>query len=171
MSCIFLMGMPGAGKTYWGMKIAEAYQLSFTDLDEFIEQQEAKSIGEIFETYGEAGFRQIEAAVLKELIRKAEDKTIIACGGGTPVFENNLALMKAAGCVVYLRTDIEILERRLQAEVHSRPLLLKKYLKATLLQMLSAREDIYEQADHILQSENISIINFAQIISLCTGQH
>jgi len=69
MSMIFLIGMPGAGKTYWGQKIAKTYQLDFIDLDTFIEEKENKKIGKLFEEIGEDSFRNKEHDALNEICR------------------------------------------------------------------------------------------------------
>src|ERR1044071_7039986 len=122
MSLVFLTGMPAAGKSYWGKRIADVYCLPFIDLDAFIEQEEKQTITEIFELEGEQGFRAKEAGALKKIISK-NSTGIVACGGGTVVHEGNIATMRAAGCIVYLEAEIETLAARLQDEAGRRPLL------------------------------------------------
>ena len=157
MSCIFLSGMPGAGKTYWGYRLASSQKLNFVDLDAFIEKREGKTIGEIFGTFGETGFRMKETAALQDVIRSSGDPAIVACGGGTPVHNGNLEIMKSAGCVIYLRAELSTLAQRLVQEEHQRPLLTgKSFLLPTLQQMLAERQGFYEQADYIFDVENIS---------------
>jgi shikimate kinase len=164
--------MPGAGKTYWGRRLAIAYGLKFVDLDTFIEEREGKSVTEIFETIGEAGFRINEAEALQDVIADSKSTKIIACGGGTPVFGDNLRLMKETGCVVYLRAELSILAQRLAGELDRRPLLTRDpFLLPTLQQMLDARESFYEQAHYIFDVENLSLTNFEQIIASCTKPH
>ncbi|MCD6062207.1 MAG: hypothetical protein K0R82_118 [Flavipsychrobacter sp.] len=171
MSLIFLTGMPGAGKTHWGRKLALVRDLPFVDMDEYIETREGKTITEIFELEGERGFRQIEAVVLREII-KTHTHGIIACGGGTVTHDGNIEIMRATGCIVYLKADIDTLAKRLQDGADHRPLLTRlPYLLPTLQQMLSAREGFYDQADHILQVENLTDTTFAQIIDACTNKH
>ncbi|WP_276134366.1 shikimate kinase [Polluticoccus soli] len=170
MSLIFLTGMPGAGKTYWGRRISDAQGLPFVDMDEYIENRENRTITEIFELEGERGFRQIEAAALREIIT-ATGNGIIASGGGTVTHDGSLEAMRAAGCIVYLKAEIKTLANRLQNEADKRPLLTQTpYLLPTLQQMLSAREGFYEQADHILEVESLQDTTFAQIIDSCIKQ-
>lgn len=170
MSLIFLTGMPGAGKTYWGRRISDAQGLPFVDMDEYIEAKEGRTITEIFELEGERGFRQIEAIALRDIIGITVNG-IVACGGGAVTHDGNLKIMKAAGCVVYLKAEMNTLAHRLQNEADKRPLLTQTpYLLPTLQQMLSAREGFYEQADHILQAESLQVATFAQIIDSCIKQ-
>ncbi|HEX2683637.1 MAG TPA: shikimate kinase, partial [Ferruginibacter sp.] len=97
---IFLVGFMGSGKTYWGRIWAQAYQLAFYDLDEVIEQDQGKTVAEIFKTYGEDRFRQIEAGTLRSFSEK--NNCIVACGGGTPCFHDNMQWMNEQGTTVYL---------------------------------------------------------------------
>ncbi len=167
---IFLVGMPGAGKTYWGQKLAQEYKLEFTDLDVFIAGQEQATIPALFAQYGESGFREKESKYLMKLI-KTTDVAIIACGGGAPCFHRNMALMKEAGIVIYLQADIETLMHNIQKSDEIRPLLKGKaniggYLKG----LLHKRTAFYEQAHFILQTKNISLITFDEIISSCINK-
>lgn len=171
MSLIFLIGMPAAGKTYWGRKLAAAYNIQFIDLDEYIETSQGKTVPVIFEEQGEAAFRDLEAKALANIITTSQN-TIISCGGGTPVFNNNIMLMRSAGCVVYLEAAIETLAQRIHTGDNVRPLINKSpYLLSTLQQMLNARESFYKQAHYILQVENLALANFDQIITSCTKPH
>jgi shikimate kinase len=169
MSMIFLTGMPASGKTYWGKRLAAACQLSFADLDKYIEQEQEESIGEIFSVHGEERFREIEAKALAKMIE--EQTGIVACGGGTPAFGNNLELMKQAGCVVYLSASLPILVERITNDRQVRPLLKQSAdLAGALASLFEARKPYYEQADYILKTENISLINFTEIVEKCTGR-
>lgn len=162
---IFLVGMPGAGKTFWGRKIADAYAWHFTDLDTFIEKKERATISTIFELDGEHGFREKEHAYLGKLIASQEENTIIACGGGTPCYFDNMDVMLQAGIVIYLQAGIDQLVNNLQQEQQQRPLLRNTAnLHETLTQLLQAREHCYLRATHILQTENISLTTFGKIL-------
>jgi len=162
---IFLIGMPAAGKTYWGKQIATWYGLPFIDLDVFIAEQEKASVSALFATYGEKGFREREEKQLKKIIKTAPPITIIACGGGTPCFADNMKLLKHAGIVIYLQADTSQLLKHIEAATEARPLLNNRGdLGAYLDDVLEKRRNYYEQAHHILQITDISRFTFEQII-------
>src|SRR3954468_20375196 len=97
---IFLVGMPGTGKTWWGTRLASEYQVLFIDLDTYIEQHEKASVPALFASYGEKGFREKEHIALEKLVADKTFNGIVACGGGTPCFSGNMELMKGAGTVI-----------------------------------------------------------------------
>jgi shikimate kinase len=171
MSMLFLIGMPASGKTYWGRKIAEHYQLPFADLDEYIEQQAGMTISKLFEQHGEAHFRERERKVLQYLIQENKAR-IIACGGGTPLFFDNLQIMKAAGCIAYLSAEIQTLQKHINNDKVERPLLKGSVdMEQKLRDMQEERMNVYIQADYFLETEQLSITNFANIINTCINQH
>lgn len=187
---IFLIGMPGAGKTYWAEHLSEAYKLDYIDMDDEIEDEEDMSITEIFDKHGEDWFREREKKILHEIIntqipnsqsqiptiaRHEETQspipqsqfpiTIVATGGGTPCFFDNMQQMKQHGTVIYLRAKPETLISRIMDEIGKRPLLAEQTeLVEYAQELLDARKQIYEQAHHILDTENISITTFGQIL-------
>src|SRR5438874_11559271 len=118
---IFLVGFMGSGKTHWGKIWAEKYKFSFADLDEVIETAEKKPILKIFEEKGEEHFREIESATLRTLAN--DKKRIIACGGGTPCFHQNIQWMNENGITVYLKATPQQLAQRLINEKQKRPIL------------------------------------------------
>jgi len=118
---IFLIGLPGAGKTTLGRSLATLVSLPFYDLDKQIEKVEGLSVSEIFTSKGETYFRAKEAEVLRSLIDSA-DPVILSTGGGTPCFHENMDLMCTTGLTVFLDPSLEIIERRL-ASNRNRPLL------------------------------------------------
>ena len=169
---LFLVGMPAAGKTFWGDKIAKAYPLEFIDLDVFVSEQEKASIPALFAQYGENGFREREHKHLKKLISNIKLDTVIACGGGTPCFNENLQLIKDAGTVIYLEADIPYLLDNINNSEEIRPLLRGRGdVGAYLEGLLQKRNRFYKQAHHILQTKNISLITFDEIISSCINRH
>jgi shikimate kinase len=162
----FLIGFMGSGKTHWGNKWAAANQLSFVDLDEIIEEKAKKNIAEIFETRGEGYFREIEAEALRTCA--GLQNTIVACGGGTPCFFENMPWMNDHGITIYIAcAPAEILQRVL-SEQEKRPLL-KKLNQAELLffieQKLTERVPFYTQAKLTLQSSQLTENSFTGIIS------
>jgi shikimate kinase len=168
MSLIFLVGMPAAGKTYWGRLISQAYDWDFIDMDEYLEATYQQTIPDIFEQEGEISFREKEQAALHKIITGAKGNTVIACGGGTVAFFNNLNDMKAAGCVIYLQADIELLLSRIEKS-RGRPLFQNEPdVKQKIETLLYERIAFFEQAHHIIPGQNISVLTFEKIIQQCT---
>jgi len=168
---IFLTGMPGAGKTWWGNRASSEFGLPFTDLDAYIEQQEKATIVSLFSNLGESRFRELEHHYLQLVVHSCPTPSIIACGGGTPCFKNNLEILRENGAVIYLRANIPFIFRNIQLSHKNRPLLMNQPdLPAYLETTLAARKSFYEKADFILDAENISLATFDKIIRLCTGR-
>ena len=167
---LFLIGMTGAGKTYWGKILALEYGFQHTDLDECIEAQKGKTIAEIFREDGEEVFREMEATALRNITQSVKGDTIISCGGGTPVFHDNLAYMKGRGCTVYLQASVSYLTSRLMNTDAKRPLI-DDAVEERLKQLYENRKNIYEKAHHIVDVETLTVGNFAEIIAQCKHQH
>lgn len=118
---IFLLGFMGSGKSFWGKRWAEKHQLTFYDLDQIIQEIEGTSINEIFSVKGEEYFRTVESRALKTFA--FQDNFILACGGGTPCFYDNMDWMNAHGITVYLNTTPETIVERLASDSAHRPLI------------------------------------------------
>jgi len=121
---IILLGYMGSGKTTIGIQLAKKLFLNFTDLDEFIEEKEQKSIKEIFEQKGEIYFRKIEHKYLKQFIKENESY-VLSLGGGTPCYAGNLDLIlhDKNNLSFYLRGSISTLFKRLSENKIKRPLI------------------------------------------------
>ena len=149
---IYLTGFMGAGKTFLGKLWAEDNSLSFFDLDLLIEDEERMSVEKIFSTYGEDYFREKEAAVLRNTDRF--DDCIIACGGGTPCFFDNMNWMNQHGTTIFLNTPPTLLAERLRGEKEFRPLLRSVQdvdLLDFIIKKLEERAEFYLQANIILE--------------------
>ena len=147
----------GSGKTHWGKLLSEKLQLPFFDLDTVITEKENKSISEIFAEKDEEYFRYKEMEVLEELVNENKE-FILSTGGGTPCFFNNIEFMKKNGKVLWLNTSVEILKQRLLKERASRPLISnigEAELRSYIVRKLGERKIYYEQADIIVNEENI----------------
>ncbi len=144
---IFLIGFMGSGKTHWGKLWAAKSGKQFFDLDEVIEQEEKKSVAEIFSQNGEAYFRNKEMQMLQTFATK--QNCIIACGGGTPCFNNNMQWMNVNGTTVYLFATANEIFNRVITEQQKRPLI-KDFSPQELLTFienkLQEREIYYLQA-------------------------
>lgn len=163
---IYLIGMPGVGKSYWAEQVAAVYGLQCIDLDNIIEVRTNMRIGTFFERYGEAEFRKLERLTLTQVLEVFNSNTIVACGGGAPCFYDNLAQMKAKGTVVYLQASLSYLCQNLTDEVQKRPLLQLPNWQVKLNEMLHTRAAVYEQADYILNAALLSVQDFEAILTV-----
>lgn len=154
---IFLIGMMGAGKSYWAKIIAKWIKSGGYDLDDLIEMNEEKTIAEIFSEDGEPYFRKAESKILRWF--KEKKKYVVATGGGTPCFNENMEWMKKEGVVIWLDESVEILVDRLVKEKLHRPLIahLNDSEISTFLQnKLVERHSYYQQATYRLSSEQMN---------------
>lgn len=119
---IFLIGYMAAGKTTFGKALAKAYRRRFIDLDDYISDKAGMSVSEIFAQHGEEVFRDMERRALAGLADNLSDPLIVACGGGTPCFGDNMAIMSNSGMTVWLDTSCEVILRRLRDNRDGRPL-------------------------------------------------
>lgn len=137
----------GSGKTYWGRRLSEQLDIPFVDLDQQIEAAEAMSVSAIFQEKGEEGFRLLERHHLQQ--SAAIGPHILATGGGTPCFFDNMAWMMAHGCTVFLDTPVDVLAARLRLDKTVRPLLQgvpEHELEDKIAQLLLKRASCYEKA-------------------------
>lgn len=121
MKPVFLIGFMGSGKSTLGRALAKASGLGFIDLDNYIETRFHRNIRDLFAECGEDGFRDIERRMLHE-VSDFED-VIVACGGGTPCFYDNMERMNLAGLTVLLESSHEKLLQRLKLGRRRRPLI------------------------------------------------
>ena len=162
---IFLVGMMGSGKSYWTKKMAKWIKSAGYDLDDLIEMNEERTIAEIFSEDGEEQFRKIEAKILRWF--KEKKKFVLATGGGTPCFQDNMSWMKKEGVVIWLDESVEVLAKRLNEEKAHRPLIAnleKEALVKFLQDKLVERHSFYSQANYRLSSEQITDAKLKQII-------
>jgi shikimate kinase len=147
MGNIFLVGMPGAGKTTIGRTLAKRLNMTFADSDKELMARTGVSIATIFEIEGEAGFRVRESAALAELVQR--DRLVLATGGGTVLAPENRRLLKENGTVIYLCATLEDLWQRTRRDVN-RPLLQTEDPRATLEMLLQTRDPLYREVAHLI---------------------
>jgi len=144
---VYLVGMPGSGKSSVGRALAPLLSLPFVDLDLEIEQQAGRTVAEIFEGSGEGAFRLAESRALASVA--AGGPSVVACGGGIVLDPANRALLSSSGVVVYLEAPVETLRGRV-GDGRGRPLLRDD---GDLEALLLDREPIYRSvAEHTIDA-------------------
>ncbi len=146
---LFLIGLPGSGKSTLGVKLAELLNFEFLDTDAIIVKTEGLTINEIFHQFGEEHFRRLEESTLKQLNHL--DNIVISTGGGLPCFFDNMNLIKSMGFSIYLNVSPEVITERLYAvNDQSRPMVKgksKEDMLAFLIQKCAERTDFYKRAN------------------------
>ena len=153
MKRIFLIGYMASGKTTLGGALSKDTGLQFIDLDWYIEERMHRTVSELFASKGESGFREIEKNMLHEA--GEFENVIIACGGGTPCFFDNMEYMNRMGTTVFLDVDPQVLFRRIKAAKSNRPLVANKAedeLMGTISQALEKRNPFYHRAKFIFDA-------------------
>lgn len=153
---IFLVGMPGSGKSTLGRALARMASLQFVDLDLYIQGRFSCSVADIFARMGEDRFRQIEHNLLHEVAEMRD--VVVACGGGTPCFFDNMDYMLSRGTVLYLVPDRRRLHERLCRGRARRPAVaslddagIYDYIDRTL----ALRAPFYAKAHHTVESSSL----------------
>ncbi len=163
---LYLVGLLGSGKSVLGKKISQSVQLPFIDLDDRIETQEGMKVSEIFTVKGEAYFRSMEAAILREQSKAGE--FVMATGGGTPCFFENMNFINKTGISIFLHTPVKEIVRRLAGpQKKSRPLLADvsdDQLEQKLQEMLNKRLLFYEQAHFTVNGATASAWDIVQLV-------
>lgn len=167
-SKIFLVGMPGCGKSSVGKVLAERLGYAFLDLDTLVEERENLLVAQIFELHGQEYFRKAEAQALRS-VQNQKDGMVLATGGGAPCFHGNMAFMVQHGVTVYLQVSPEALVSRLTAmDLQVRPLLRDKTSEALLCYLsetLAGREAFYQQAVITVAAGTLSVDAAALVLA------
>ena len=157
---LFLVGMPGSGKSTLGRLLARRLDKPFFDADVELERRLGVAIPVIFELEGEAGFREREEAILGEFV--VHTHTVLATGGGVIVRPANRGLLKQNGTVLYLHATPETLWERTRRSKH-RPLLQSHDPFGRLKELYMERDPLYrETADFVIESDQEQVIRLAQ---------
>lgn len=160
MSRVYLIGFMGAGKTSVGKRLARKMRWSFVDTDNIIEKELGITVQDVFDKLGEEWFREYEQKVL--IKTTSFQNTIIATGGGTPCFYNNMDTIINNGLCIYLRMPPKEIVLRISQSQKKRPLIdnltgieLEKFVEKTLAE----RETIYSKAHLIADALNPNLIH------------
>ena len=164
---IFIIGYMGSGKTTFGKRLAAELRYRFIDLDELLMLETGYSIWDLFQRYGEEAFRQKEKQLLQSIIagippfadtnNDTDIDIVIATGGGTPCYGNNMEMMSENGITVFLDTPYEVLLERLVTGNMHRPLLKDipgEQIPGFIKVHLASRMKYYEEARIIVRKEN-----------------
>jgi shikimate kinase len=151
---IYIIGMPGTGKTHFGRMLAKSIRLQFIDLDELLEKKDGRFIRQIVKDEGEDYFRELERQALDSV--SGIHNCIVSCGGGTPMYFDNLELMKRTGFVIWLNTNLDVIARRIMQNKTRRPLFMgldEHEIRQKLDEIYEKRKKNYAKAD--MQVDNM----------------
>lgn len=154
---LYLIGLLGSGKSFLGKELSRLLKHPFIDLDDVLEQQHGVNVSQLFSEKGEAHFRMLEAGALKK--QSTQKEFVMATGGGTPCFHDNMSFINQNGISVFLNTPVSEIVKRLYGEQRkTRPLIANvsdDQLQPTLETMLQSRLKFYNQA-HLTVNPAIS---------------
>ena len=157
---LFLVGLPGAGKSTLGRQLARRLHKRFIDADAELERRLGVSIPTVFEIEGESGFRDREEATLAELTELTD--VVLSTGGGAVLRPANRLRLKENGTVIYLHADPAILWERVRHS-RNRPLLQTTDPHTRLADLYAQRDGLYrEVADHVIESDRDEVLRFAR---------
>ena len=157
---IFLIGFMGAGKSTISDYLKNALAMDVVEMDQCIVERQGMSISDIFETYGEEYFRELETNLLIEM--QSRSNVVVSCGGGVPMRERNVAEMKKNGRVVLLTAKPETILERVK-DNHERPLLENNKNVSFIADLLEKRRAKYEAAaDIVIQTDGKSELEICE---------
>lgn len=158
----------GSGKSTLGRQLSKEWHREFIDLDNYIEEMYNLSIPSIFNQYGEKEFRNRETKALQQVLSR-DNNCIISLGGGTPCHNLNIDLIKEKTHSIYLKLSPKELATRLIRSKNPRPLVIDKSpeeLLEFIKSELKRREEFYNQANQLIESDCIQISDLIAFISL-----
>uniref|UniRef100_UPI0040568E32 shikimate kinase n=1 Tax=Oceaniradius stylonematis TaxID=2184161 RepID=UPI0040568E32 len=165
---VVLIGLMGAGKSAIGRKLAARLELPFIDADHEIEEAASMSIADIFEHYGEAEFRRLEASVMTRLL--GAGATVLATGGGAFMNADTRAAIGAAGVSVWLSADLDLLMARVSRKA-TRPLLRAPDPRAVMQKLMDERYPVYATADVTVISRDVGKDEMADTVVEALHHH
>jgi shikimate kinase len=154
---IFLIGFMGCGKSTLGRKLAARLGYTFIDLDHQLEELAGTTVANYFSAHGEEAFRKLESDTLKAF--DYPKNSVIATGGGTPCYFDNMDWMNANGLTVYIELSATALAKRLENGIEKRPLLkglTEEALIAFITGKLAERDGFYRRARLIMNGINLT---------------
>jgi shikimate kinase len=170
---VYLIGFMGCGKTTVGKYLSKQLGYEFIDLDKKFETLEKIKIYKFFELQGEEKFRLIEQKILTSI--DTSKNTIVATGGGTPCYFDNMEFMRQTGITVYLQIQPELISKRLKNSHIIRPKIKNKNNEEIIdwvSKLLDERKSVYEKAHIIIDARSITTTQLIKALlpfSLSTG--
>lgn len=161
-SAVYLVGLPGSGKSTVGRHLAKRLGVAFFDSDHVIEERLGCSIREFFEREGEERFRDVETEVLDELTQR--QGVVLSTGGGSVLRAINREWLHQRGQVVYLRSHPEEIFRRLRHD-RVRPLLQVADPLQRLRDLFAVRDPLYRETAHfVIETGRPSVATLVNMI-------
>jgi shikimate kinase len=154
MKNIVLTGFMGAGKTSVGKRLAERRGMGIVDTDDKIEEDSGMKISDIFSTFGEPYFRELEKKAVEEVSRL--EGHVIVTGGGVVLNKENMRNLRKNGIIVYLHAEPEVIYERVKHETH-RPLLQVEDPLKKIRELLEYRAPFYADNDITIDTSNMGI--------------
>lgn len=163
---IVLIGFMGTGKSSVASVLSEKIKFKLIDTDQLIEETMEMTISKIFETYGEIGFRKIEENTIKEI--STEKASVISCGGGVCLREENIRNIKRGNKVILLEASPSVVLDRIEKDIN-RPILKEKMDIENIEKIMKKRKGSYDKAaDIIIDTDNKTILEIVdEIIERC----
>lgn len=157
---IVLIGFMGAGKSTVSDYLSTMFAMKIMEMDQVISEREEMSIPDIFATYGEEYFRDLETKLLVEM--QSKKNTIISCGGGAAMREENVVEMKKNGRVVLLTASPQTVYERVK-DSEERPILNGNNNMEYIAELMEKRREKYEAAaDIVIQTDNKTVLQICE---------
>ena len=161
MNNIYLVGMPGCGKSTIGRAVSKKLGIKFVDVDDYIVKKAGKNIAEIFSKVGNEGFRKIESECLLDISKM--ENVIVATGGGIVTIPENIPVMKDTGKVIFIDTPVENILKN--SSLSNRPLLKDK---SKIYELYNERIEKYNLAsDFICENSGERILTEKKLLEIC----
>ena len=163
MNNIILCGFMGCGKSTVGRNLARKSGRKFLDMDAYIEEKAGMTVSEIFDKYGEDGFRDMEHKACLELAEMSD--LVVASGGGAFTFERNVRAFKGRDTIVFLDVPLEVIKNRLKND-KTRPLLQRPDKDKAMKELYDKRYPIYKKtADIVVAGQNTPLKTVFQVMN------
>ena len=163
---LVLVGMMGSGKSLIGKILSKKLNFEFIDTDNIIEENEKKTISEIFKDNGEKYFRKQEEIIIKSLLNKKY--SVISLGGGSVTIKDIRKLIRNKSISIFLKVDIDVLVKRLK-KTKNRPLLLNTDVRKKIIKLDEDRHKFYNSSDIIIENKKYYRDTVKEIIKILTN--